>query len=151
MKQKGKLVWLLFIHISITNISLQVFAQEKPTVKLGGALRFQYNYSNWKEDNKNKGGDFAYDVFRLNANVVYKKLQLNAEYRFYPTSSGGGMLKSGWVGYHFNESHQLQVGLTEVPFGILPYTSNNFFFNINYYLGLEDDSEIGRASCRERV
>ena len=76
MKQKGKLVWLLFIHISITNISLQVFAQEKPTVKLGGALRFQYNYSNWKEDNKNKGGDFAYDVFRLNTNVVYKKLQL---------------------------------------------------------------------------
>lgn len=53
MKQKGKLVWLLFIHISITNISLQVFAQEKPTVKLGGALRFQYNYSNWKEDNLN--------------------------------------------------------------------------------------------------
>ncbi len=143
MKQKGKLVWLLFIHISITNITLQVFAQEKPTVKLGGALRFQYNYSNWKEDNKNKGGDFAYDVFRLNANVVYKKLQLNAEYRFYPTSSGGGMLKSGWVGYHFNESHQFQVGLTEVPFGILPYTSNNFFFNINYYLGLEDDSDMG--------
>ena len=53
------------------------------------------------------------------------------------------MLKSGWVGYQFNDMHQLQVGLAPVPFGIQPYTSNSYFFNINYYLGLEDDSDMG--------
>ena len=35
------------------------------------------------------------------------------------------------------------MGLTTVPFGILPYTGNNYFFNLNYYAGLEDDADMG--------
>ena len=120
-----------------------VIAQESPMLKLGGALRFNYNYSDWKDDNKKRGGDFGFDVFRLNVNAAYKKILLDAEYRFYAASSGGGILKYGWIGYQFNNFHQVQLGLTTVPFGILPYTSNNYFFNINYYLGLEDDADIG--------
>lgn len=120
-----------------------LFAQEKPQYQLGGALRFNYNYSDWKAGHKERGGDFGFDVFRLNAKASYKQLQLDAEYRFYPTASGGGMLKYGWVGYQFNEHHNLQVGLTRVPFGIQPYTSNSYFFNLNYYVGLEDDADMG--------
>ena len=53
------------------------------------------------------------------------------------------MLREGWIGYSFNKSHRLQMGLTTVPFGILPYTGNNYFFNLNYYAGLEDDADMG--------
>ncbi len=120
-----------------------MFAQENPQYQLGGALRFNYNYSTWKTGSKNRGGDFGFDVFRLNAKASYKQLSLDAEYRFYPESSGGGMLKHGWLGYRFNGYNQLQVGLTTVPFGIQPYTSNSYFFNINYYVGLEDDADMG--------
>jgi len=55
--------------------------QDKPKIKIGGALRFNYNISSWKPDQVKRGGDFGYDVFRINAKANYKKLSLNAEYR----------------------------------------------------------------------
>ena len=118
-------------------------AQEKPRLKIGGALRFNYNYSDWKPESRNRGGEFDFDVLRLNVNASYKKIDLAVDYRFYPSSSGGGMLREGWIGYRFNDSHRLQIGLTTVPFGVLPYTGNNYFFNLNYYAGLEDDADMG--------
>ncbi len=140
LKNKISLTFLLFIFLSL---SIQVQAKTSPSIKLGGALRFNYNYSDWIQESKKKGGEFGFDVFRLNAKGSYKNLLFDAEYRFYSSSSGGGMLKHGWVGYQFNPKHQIQVGLNSVPFGIMPYTANNFFFNINYYLGLEDDADMG--------
>lgn len=116
---------------------------EKPVLKIGGALRFNYNYSDWKPSSRKRGGDFGYDVFRLNVDASYRKFLLSTDYRFYPSSSGGGMLKHGWLGYQFNKNHLLQVGLVTVPFGILPYTANSYFFNIQYYVGLEDDADMG--------
>ncbi|MBS2212198.1 TonB-dependent receptor [Carboxylicivirga mesophila] len=120
-----------------------VLAQDKPEVTIGGALRYNYNYSSWKEGHQKRGGDFGLDVFRLNAKANYKKLSLDAEYRLYSTDFGGGMLKHGYVGYELNDNSNLQLGLTQVPFGILPYNSNSFFFSMNYYVGLEDDYDMG--------
>ncbi|WP_291545973.1 hypothetical protein [Bacteroides sp.] len=128
---------------SLLLLTSTLFAQKKPQYQLGGALRFNYNYSDWKAGNTKRGGDFGFDVFRLNAKASYKEFFLDAEYRFYPSTSGGGMLKHGWLGYRINEYQHVQLGLTVVPFGIQPYTSNSYFFNINYYLGLEDDSDMG--------
>jgi hypothetical protein len=123
--------------------TLCVNAQEKPTVEIGGALRFNYNYSSWKEAQKKRGGDFGYDVFRLNAKAKYKGLKLNAEYRFYSKDFGGSMLKQGWIAYDFNKKDELQFGLTQVPFGITQYNSHSWFFSLNYYVGLEDDHDMG--------
>ena len=118
-------------------------AQKNPEVSIGGALRFNYNLSSWKPEQKNRGGDFGYDMFRINANAAYKGIYLNAEYRFYSEAFGGGMLKQGWIGYRFSEKDELQLGLTQVPFGIQQYNSNNWFFNLSYYVGLEDDHDMG--------
>ena len=131
---------LLFTIAAITN---SVYAQEDPEVSVGGALRFNYNLSSWKPEQKNRGGDFGYDMFRINANAAYKGIYLNAEYRFYSEAFGGGMLKQGWFGYRFSEKDELQLGLTQVPFGIQQYNSNNWFFNLSYYVGLEDDHDMG--------
>jgi hypothetical protein len=120
-----------------------VKAQDKPEIKIGGALRFNYNLSSWKDGQKKRGGDFGYDMFRVNAKGAYKGIQLNAEYRYYSEGFGGGMLKQGWLGYNFNEHDQIQVGLTQVPFGIQQYNSHNWFFNLTYYVGLEDDHDMG--------
>jgi hypothetical protein len=117
--------------------------QEQPELQVGGALRFNYNLSTWKEGQKTRLGDFGYDMFRINAKAAYQGVKLNAEYRLYSASFGGGMLKQGWVGYDFNDRNNLQIGLTQVPFGITQYNSNNWFFNITYYTGLEDDHDMG--------
>lgn len=118
-------------------------SKEKPILKIGGAIRFNYNYSDWKPGSRKRGGDFGFDVFRLNVEDSYRKFLLSTDYRYYPSTLGGGMLRQGWLGYQFNENHQVQIGLTTVPFGILPYTSNSYFFNIQYYVGLEDDADMG--------
>ncbi len=118
-------------------------AQETPEVDIGGALRFNYNLSSWKPEQKNRGGDFGYDMFRINAVAAYRGIYVNAEFRHYSEAFGGGMLKQGWFGYKFNETEELQVGLTQVPFGIQQYNSHNWFFNLGYYMGLEDDHDMG--------
>ncbi len=123
--------------------SFIITAQEKPNIKIGGALRFNYNLSSWKNEQITRGGDFGFDVFRLNIKAKYNNLKLNAEYRFYSKEFGGGMLKQGWVEYDFKKNNNIQIGLIQVPFGITPYNSHNWFFNINYYVGLEDDHDMG--------
>ena len=60
MKRKNRSLQLIICLLSLC-YSLLIPAQEKPTVKLGGALRFNYNYSDWKNGNKKRGGDFAFD------------------------------------------------------------------------------------------
>ncbi|MEE9431674.1 MAG: hypothetical protein V3V16_11570 [Melioribacteraceae bacterium] len=137
---KKNLILLLAFLLSINS-----FAQEnkKPTLKIGGALRFNYNLSSWKPGQKARGGDFGFDVFRINAKAEHKGIKLNAEYRLYSSGFGGGMLKQGWVAYAFNPKNEIQVGLTQVPFGITQHNSHSWFFSLNYYLGLEDDHDMG--------
>ena len=133
----------LFLGILLFFLNSNIFSQNRLEVSLGGALRFNYKYQDWDISNKKQLGSIAYDMFRINADASYRNVLMHAEYRFYSKSSGGGMLKSGWLGYKFNPSHELRLGLTSVPFGLQPYTSNSYFFNINYYLGLEDDDDMG--------
>ncbi|MDR5590994.1 hypothetical protein RE431_10130 [Christiangramia sp. SM2212] len=120
-----------------------MLAQEKPEINVGGALRFNYNLSSWKDGQKDRGGDFGYDMFRVNFDAAWKGIYLNAEYRLYSEAFGGGFMKQGWVGYRFNEKDEIQVGLNQVPFGIQQYNSHNWFFNLTYYFGLEDDHDMG--------
>ena len=132
--------FLILIFLLSGNLAL---AQDKLKVDLGGALRFNYNLSSWKEGQKDRGGDLGYDMFRINVNAAYKGFYLDAEYRFYSEAFGGDFMKQGWIGYRFNEKEEIQVGLNQVPFGIQQYNSHNWFFNITYYFGLEDDHDMG--------
>lgn len=132
-----------FVIISFICCSASVHAQDKFKIKIGGALRFNYVLSSWKDSQIKRGGDFGYDVFRIEPQVSYKGVSLNAEYRFYSDAFGGGMLKKGWFQFGINPNDTIQLGLAKVPFGITPYNSNNWFFSINYYTGLEDDHDMG--------
>ncbi len=140
-------ILLLFITCFISTLCYAQYpaekVEEKPTLKIGGALRFNYNLSTWKEDQLERGGDFGYDVFRINVESEYKGIKLNAEFRHYSQAFGGAFLKQGWFQHDFSERSQIQVGLNQVPFGIQQYNSNNWFFNITYYVGFEDDHDMG--------
>ncbi|MGY5851361.1 hypothetical protein [Salegentibacter sp. F14] len=133
----------LFFLVTILLYPLTSKSQDQPEIDVGGALRYNYNLSSWKDDQKNRGGDFGYDIFRVNFNAKYKGVYLNAEYRLYANAFGGGVMKQGWMGYWFNDLDEIQVGLTQVPFGIQQYNSHNWFFNLTYYMGLEDDHDMG--------
>jgi outer membrane murein-binding lipoprotein Lpp len=124
-------------------IRAAVEQDSKDYLDIGGALRFNYMYNDWDSKAQDRGGDFDIYTFRFNVDGSFKELLISAEYRFYGDGSNYNFLHHGWVGYDFSESVQAQLGVTQVPFGILPYASHNFFFQLPYYVGLEDDYDAG--------
>lgn len=120
------------------------FSEEtEARITFGGLVRFQYAYRGYNQSNKERTGEFELDTLGLTLDTKKNNVTFSAEYRFYEYMN---VLKHGWVGYEFSDHHRTQAGVTRVPFGILPYSSNNFFFSGNYYLGLEDDYDFGIKS-----
>lgn len=110
------------------------------SVTVGGAVRFQYTYKDYDADDKDRGGDIDFDVFRLDFNGTVGDIILSAQYRWYQYMD---TIHHAYLGYQFNENWQGQVGITQVPFGILTYNSNSYFLSTNFYVGLEDDYDAG--------
>lgn len=107
---------------------------------IGGAVRFNLLFEDFDETNRQKTGEFTFDTFRVNADGTYGDLFFSAEYRFY---TGYRFLHSGYAGYNISDNLNAQLGVHQVPFGIQPYFSNSWFFNLSYYAGFEDDYDAG--------
>ncbi len=122
--------------------------QDEPTldVSINGSLRFNALFRSYGGEQADKtlgDGGFTFDTFRIGASGSYGGLIFDAELAVYPESFGGTFLHHGWAGYKFSDSRQIQVGVSQVPFGIQPYASSSWFFNSTYYVGLEDDYDAG--------
>lgn len=117
--------------------------EEKESITFGGALR--YNFFVNEQNDDTKYGDTGFDLFRISVDGSHENILLSAEYRFY---SYMDTLHHGWIGYDFPEAGQLQIGVSQVPFGILPYASHNYWFGAPYYLGLSDDYDLGAKFTR---
>lgn len=113
---------------------------EEKAVKISGALKLDYAYKDFDEKNKGRDGDLSIRYFRLGVDANINDILLSAQYRWY---SYMDTIHHGWIGYEFSDSLQLQFGITRVPFGILPYASHGWWEGIPYYLGLEDDYDLG--------
>lgn len=111
-----------------------------PEIEFGGALRLNYAWRDYDDVNKDRVGDFELELFRINARGTVGDVILDAEWRRYNDFQA---IHHGWVGYDFSDQLQGQLGITQVPFGILPYASHGFWFGGTYYLGLEDDYDTG--------
>jgi hypothetical protein len=126
-------------------------SQDGPSldVSVGGSLRFNALFRSYDADFAGPAnevlsdGGFTFDTFRIGANGSYGGLTFDSELAVYPESFGGVFLQKGWVGYEFSDIRQIQVGVSQVPFGIQPYASSSWFFNSTYYVGLEDDYDAG--------
>jgi len=124
-------------------------AEDEPTleVDVGGALRYNYVYRDYREADADELGQLLFDTFRINAAADYGPISVGAEYRFY---AGYHMLKTGWVGYQASDDVLIQAGVHQVPFGITTYASNSWFFQLPYYVGLEDDHDAGLKATYAR-
>jgi len=117
-----------------------VKASPPQSIEIGGALRFNLLYRDDLESSVGKRGESGLDIFRLNVDGAIDRLLVSAEYRFYPFMD---VLHHGWVGYRFADDGQLEAGITQVPFGLLPYAAHNAWFGVPYYIGMADDYDIG--------
>ncbi|RLD24759.1 MAG: hypothetical protein DRI71_01565 [Bacteroidetes bacterium] len=104
----------------------------------------------WDDANKKRGGDFNFDMFRLYVDGNYNNVIVSTQIRLYSSDFGGILIHHAWMGYKFKNSDEIQLGINKVPFGITPYASHNWFFNMHYYFGFEDDYDLGIKYVRER-
>lgn len=136
-----------FVYSQAADIDVKADAlaagSEKPIFAINGAFRVHYKDEFYNETRRKEGGEFGFDLFGLLANASYKKFKVMADMRFMPASSGGTMLKEGWVGYDFQNGDDIQAGLVQSPFGNLDYNSYSWFLGIGYALGFEGKYAMG--------
>lgn len=113
------------------------------TIVWGGAFRYTYMNNSWDDNHKETGGRAIFDVAILKVSGRIKGIDFAVENRYYAPSFGGFMLRNAYVGLPLSENLKLKLGMPRTPFGILPFTGNSFMFNMQYYLGFEDDADIG--------
>lgn len=138
MKKTQLLFIILFIHSLAWGQN-----QSKDYLKLGGAFRYTYMYNSWNAQHKSKGGQLIFDALILNTKGQYKGIGFEIETRYYAESFGGLMLRNSFVNLPLTKGLNLKLGMPRTPFGILPFTGNSFMFNMPYYLGFSDDSDLG--------
>lgn len=128
---------------SSSNVGSASSQADEPSLHVGGAVRYNILLADYESGVDANSGQFTFDTWRLN--VVYDNpggIGLNFEYRWYPTF-GTHFVKQGWLDYALTENTEVQLGVTQVPFGNLTYNSNNWWFSLPYYVGLEDDHDMG--------
>lgn len=109
--------------------------------RIGGAIRTNVFYKDWSESKRTD-----LDTIRVNLEYEWEEFIGSAEYRYYyyqDSNRDTHFIHHGWLGYKITETDQLHAGVHQVPFGIQPYASHNWFFQLPYYVGLEDDYDLG--------
>ncbi|MCF8328503.1 MAG: hypothetical protein K9I29_09450 [Bacteroidales bacterium] len=121
-----------------------LFAQDdEDGFTVGGAVRYNIIATDYYDSESNATNpEFTWDTWRLNVDGSMSGIDLSFEYRFYPTF-GTHFIHHGYLGYDFGEDVYMELGVTQVPFGLETYASNSWWFNGNYYVGLEDDYDMG--------
>ena len=120
-------------------------------ISFGGAVRVNYVYGDYETNDSGPsrgghGGNVELDTFRINADLEHGNLIGRFEYRWSAADAGKNytFMHSAWLGYRFDDSSHMEVGLNRVPFGAGPYgVSQSWFFDQHYYVGLADDSDMG--------
>ena len=141
MKKQMKATTNLTLFFAIL-LAVSLFAESNFTV--GGAVRYNLFLKNYESDETVfSDGQFTWDTWRLNisgqndAGVI-----LDFEYRFYPTF-GTHFIHHGYFGYQFENENQIHLGVSQVPFGDQTWASHSWWFSGAYYMGLEDDYDMG--------
>ncbi len=140
-----KIVGKSLAILALLILSNSLFGQEEKNesaFKVGGLLRYNFGFSQYENPMTPASGYATIDTWGVNAKGSAHGIDLDFEYRFYPTS-GTHFIHHGYFGYEANESLYLKAGVFQKPFGIGKFASHSFWFQGPYYVGLEDDYDIG--------
>ncbi len=107
---------------------------------LGGAAWINFERSNFKDGQTDRGGDVFLDLFRVEARGSRGPWEVSAQYRSYDFMD---IVHHAWIGYDTATAGRLQAGISQVPFGLRPFASHSYWFGMPYYVGLEDDYQAG--------
>lgn len=132
-----------FFSLFITFSSLKAQDTERSDyLKIGSALRFNTAIENYERSNKDLDAYFKMDTWLLSADANVKGFDLSMQYRFYPESKTH-FLHHGYIGYTIDSKWYAKLGVFQKPFGIGDFASHSWWFQIPYYVGLEDTYNTG--------
>ncbi|NKF51877.1 hypothetical protein G3R49_15035 [Shewanella sp. WXL01] len=114
--------------------------EQQNGIDVSGTLRVNYAYIDYDQASRDKLGDFTFDMAAVKFDGKLDNWGLASEYRFY---DGWQTLRYGYGFVDVNSNWQLQLGVTQTPFGNPGFISNSFWFGVPYYLGFEDDYDLG--------
>lgn len=111
-------------------------------IKLRGAVRFNTVIENYERSNKDLDTYIKMDTWYLGADASLKGFDLSFQYRFYPESKTH-FLHHAYIGYEVDKQLYAKLGVFQKPFGIADFASHSWWFQIPYYMGLEDTYGTG--------
>ena len=115
---------------------------------LGGAVRVNVLDKSWEtRSNRFPRADAEFDTARLDLGLdTGTGLIGSAQWRVYyydETERFTSFPHHAWLGFENERLGTVKAGIQQVPFGLTPYAANSYFFSIAYYVGLEDDYDLG--------
>lgn len=140
----------IFFNLFLTSFNLNAGLlhfenEEGDYLKFGGAVRFNALVQNFEESNKSLKGAFDFDTFFITADASKFGFDLSLQYRFYPGSKTH-FIHHAYFGYELSEKWYMKAGIIQKPFGVRNFASHSYFFQLPYYLGLEDRHSIGLSA-----
>jgi hypothetical protein len=138
--------FLTTVLIAVTGLfflmpnSVQAQEDEDEGFTFGGAVRYNIISESYNETKTNPTA--TWDTWRLNVDGSMGGIDMSFEYRFYPTFATH-FIHHGYLGYEFSDNLYMELGVTQVPFGITTWASHSWWFQGPYYVGLEDDYDMG--------
>ena len=135
---------------NLTDVDDPTIRQQEPpetTFDFSGAIWINYANQKWKSRDEGRKRDFRFDNLRLAVDGTHgDDLLFSAQYRLYAYTR---TIHHAWIGYRPDDENQIEVGITQVPFGLLPFATHSFWFGLGYYAGMEDDYDAGIKWHRE--
>ncbi len=121
--------------------SVLSYSAEDVSLTFSGALWVNYANQAWLSPDQGKKRGLRFDNLRLAMDGTYRdEFFFSAQYRIYGYTRA---LHHGFFGYRPNERDRIELGVTQVPFGLLPFATHSFWFGLGYNLGMEDDYDAG--------
>jgi hypothetical protein len=120
----------------------------KLEVAFAGGVALSAAFVDWPRPTASgaRDGDLRFSVLRIGTRASYGPLRLDVEWRIYPFYQ---FLRHAVLAYELSDRLSFDVGVSRMPFGLLPFASNSWFFGLPYYAGFEDDADFGlRAHWR---
>ncbi len=142
--EKKHILLIIICFCLIVNVSANETTADTTTqgFHIGGALRYNIVTELYGGDYETPDTYITSDTWWLSVNGSKKGIDLSFEYRFYP-SFGTHFIHHGYFGFFLLDSLYATLGVSQVPFGVTGFASHSWWFQGPYYVGLEDDYDIG--------
>ncbi len=82
-----------------------------PNLRFGGAVRLNYAWRDYDAGLKDRFGDFAFELFRIDVNGEFNDLLLSVQYRWYETFEA---VHHAYFGYKPGDRSEVRLGISRI-------------------------------------